>query len=338
MKRNILILITFLVGLLIFSACQSKPHIGLLVDNLQQERWKKDMALFEEKVKELGGTSEVRIADSDPDKQLEQAKELIENGVEVLVVIPVNQTKACDIVNYAHKNYVPVISYDRLIKDCNLDYYVSTDNIAIGEMQAEYLTKIKPSGNYGIIGGSKVDNNAYLLNLGQLNILQPLIEKGDINIVFSQFTNSWSLHEGYEIINEFITKNADIQLDAIIAGNDALAAGAISALKEHNLDGDVLIAGQDADIAAIRSIVAGDQTMTVYKPIEAMAYTAADAAIKISKGIAPSNMNITVHNGKRLVPAILLKAQIVHKQNIDLTVISEGFIEETELEKNGKTK
>ncbi len=330
MQKKINILAALLMGLIIFSSCTHKPHIGLLMDSFNQERWKKDKKLFEEKVIELGGTCEVLIANSDTDTQLKQAQEMIDNGVEVLVVIPVNQEKAGDIVKLAHQNYVPVISYDRLIRNCNLDYYISTDNIAIGELQADYLTKIKPVGKYGIIGGSTVDNNAYLLNLGQMNVLQPLVEKGDIEIVFNKFTNSWSLHEGYEIIKEYLS-TPGAELDAIIASNDVLAQGAISALKEFNLAGSVLVAGQDADIAAIRNIVGGNQTMTVYKPIESLAFAAADAAVKISNGEAPSNMNITVNNGKRLVPAILLKAQIVHKQNINLTVVSEGFIKEEEI-------
>ncbi len=330
MQKIINTLAALLMGLIIFSSCTHKPHIGLLMDSFNQERWKKDKKLFEEKVKELGGTCEVLIANANTDTQLKQAQEMIDNGVEVLVVIPVNQEKAGDIVKLAHQNYVPVISYDRLIRNCNLDYYISTDNIAIGELQADYLTKIKPVGKYGIIGGSTVDNNAYLLNLGQMNVLQPLVEKGDIEIVFNKFTNSWSLHEGYEITKEYLS-TPGAELDAIIASNDVLAQGAISALKEFNLAGNVLVAGMDADIAAIRNIVGGNQTMTVYKPIESLAFAAADAAVKISNGEAPSNMNITVNNGKRLVPAILLKAQIVHKQNINLTVVSEGFIKKEEI-------
>jgi D-xylose ABC transporter substrate-binding protein len=334
MKKLPILLTIIFLGLLMITGCKHKPTIGLLVDNLVRERWEKDMTLFEKQVNELGGTCMISIADSDPDKQLEQAKEMISKGVEVLVVIPVNQEKAADIVAYAHNNYVPVIAYDRLIKNCNLDYYISTDNIKVGELQAEFLTKIKPIGKYGIIGGSTVDHNAYLLNLGQMNILQPLIEKGDIEVVFNQYTKTWSLHEGYEITNNYLNTNGSV--DAIIAGNDALADGAISALKEHNMDGHVLVAGQDADINAIRNIVAGNQTMTVYKPIESLAYAAANAAIKISEGTAPSNMNITIHNGKRLVPAILLDAQVVHRQNINLTVISEGFIQEQDLSNEKK--
>ncbi|MGQ1786691.1 MULTISPECIES: sugar ABC transporter substrate-binding protein [unclassified Saccharicrinis] len=326
---KILLILAF--GILIVTSCKNKPKVGLLMDTLERERWKKDMKLIEEKVVELGGTCVVAIADSDPDKQEDQAKEMIANGVEVLIVVPVDSKKAGNIVRYAHKNYVPVISYDRLIKDCNLDYYISTDNIAVGELQANYLTKIKPKGKYGIVGGSVIDNNAYLLNLGQMNVLQPLVERGDIEIVFSKFSDTWSLHEGYKITNDYLT-NVDTALDAVIAGNDAIAAGVISALKEHNMDGRVLVAGQDADIEAIRNIAGGIQTMTIYKPIESMAFAAANAAIKIADGEAPSNMNLTVNNGKRLVPAILLPAQIVHRQNIKMTVVSEGFIAAEDIE------
>jgi D-xylose ABC transporter substrate-binding protein len=332
MKRSLKIFGLFIFLLSLISSCKKQPCIGLLMDNLTAERWEKDMRLFEKNIKELGGTCFVSIADSDPEKQLKQAADLISKGAEVLVVIPVNQEKAGDIVRYAHKKRIPVISYDRLIKNCNLDYYISTDNIAIGELQAEYLTKIKPQGKYGIIGGATIDNNAYLLNLGQMNVLQPLVEKGDIDIVFNEFTQTWALHEAYEITSKYLQNEKTIP-DAIIASNDNLAAGAISALKEHNLAGKVLVAGMDADIQAIRNIVGGNQTMTVYKPIESLAYAAADAAIKISKGIAPSNMNITINNGKRLVPAILLPAKIVHKQNIKMTVISEGYIEEEDITK-----
>ncbi|WP_075590131.1 sugar ABC transporter substrate-binding protein [Labilibacter marinus] len=312
-------------GLFLLTGCNQKPQIGLLMDTLAQERWEKDMTLIEKHIEEMGGICTVAIADSDPDKQLQQAKELIENGAEVLIVIPVDSKKAGDIVRYAHQHYVPVISYDRLIKDCNLDYYISTDNIAIGELQANFLTKIKPTGKYGIVGGPTLDNNAYLLNLGQMNVLAPFVEKGDIEIVFNKFSSDWSLHEGYNITKDYLT-NTDTALDAVIASNDALAAGVISALKEHNMAGRVLIAGQDADKEAIRKIVGGDQTITIYKPIESMAYAVANAAIKISDGIAPSNMNLTEHNGKRLVPAILLPAQVVHRQNIKMTLESDNFV------------
>jgi len=299
------------------------------MDNTSLERWKKDKELFVKAAKELGAIPIIKVADSDPDVQYKQAVELINEGVDVIVVIPCDLVKACEIVKVAHADDIPIISYDRLIKQCNVDYYVSTDNINIGELQADYLSKVSPVGNYALISGPTTDNNAFLLHLGWLNILQPLIDKGDINIVINKFTDFWLPDESYRLMKEYFKTGGTV--DAIIAGNDALATGAIMALKEFGYDGKVLVAGQDADINAIRNIVAGIQTITIYKPIESLVHTAVDAAIKIADGTAPSNLNITVNNGKKLVPAILLKAQVVTRQNIKMTVISDGYITEKEL-------
>ncbi|MBI9062124.1 MAG: substrate-binding domain-containing protein [Marinilabiliaceae bacterium] len=328
MRKRVKYLV-WLMAVLLLVGCQQKPKVGFLMDTLTIERWKKDKALFEEKVHELGGIPFVEVADSDPDMQLKQAQKLIDEGIEVLVIIPVDLQKAGEIVKLAHRNYIPVISYDRLIKDCMLDYYIATDNIHIGELQADYLTKIKPKGKYALIGGATTDNNAYLLHLGWMNVLQPFIEKGDIEIVVNEFSRYWLPDEAYQILTAYMSENSDI--DAIICGNDALASGAIMALREYEKDGRVLVAGQDADIQAVRNIVSGSQTITIYKPIESLAFAAANAAIKISDGEAPSNMNITVNNGKRLVPAILLQAQVVNRQNIKMTVISEGYLGEKEI-------
>jgi D-xylose ABC transporter substrate-binding protein len=299
------------------------------MDNTSLERWKKDKELFEKTAKEFKADVIIKVADSDPELQLKQAEELIDDGVDVLIVIPCDQSNSRKIVKKAHAANIPVISYDRLIKNCNVDYYVSTDNIGVGEMQADYLSKISPVGNYALITGPTTDNNAFLLHLGWLNVLQPFIDRGDIKVVIDEYTNFWLPDESYKIMKSYLENGGKV--DAILAGNDALAAGAIMALKEYNYDGKVLVAGQDADVNAIRNIVAGVQTITVYKPIESLVYAALNAAVKIANGQAPSNLNITVNNGKKLVPAILLKSQVVNRQNIKMTVISEGFISEKEL-------
>nr|WP_321410537.1 substrate-binding domain-containing protein [uncultured Carboxylicivirga sp.] len=328
MKR-IGIALLWIIFVILITGCNQKPKIGFLMDSLNNERWKKDKELFVQKVEELGGTAIVEIANTDPEKQILQAQELIDQDIDVLVVVPVDLQKAAEIVKLAHRNYVPVISYDRLIKDCNLDYYISTDNIHVGELQANYLTKISPQGKYALISGPKSDYNAYLLHLGWMNILQPLIDKGDIEIVVDEFSNFWLPDEAFRIMTAYLKTSE--QVDAIICGNDALASGVIIALKDAHKEGTVLLAGQDANIQAVRNIVAGNQTITIYKPIEALAFAAANAAMKIADGEAPSNMNITVNNGKRLVPAILLEASVVNRQNIKMTVISEGFMGESEV-------
>ena len=330
MKRNYLLYalsLIFVLGLM--TGCNSKTKIGILMDNTSLERWKKDKELFEKTAKDLKAEAIIKVADSNPELQLKQAEELISEGVDVLIVIPVDLAKSREIVKKAHDENIPVISYDRLIKNCNVDYYVSTDNISVGELQADYLSKISPVGNYALITGPTTDNNAFLLHLGWLNVLQPFVDKGDIKIVVDEFTDFWLPDESYRMLKEYLEGGGKV--DAVLAGNDALAAGAIMALKEFDYDGKVLVAGQDADVNAIRNIVAGVQTITIYKPIESLVYAALDAAVKISDGKAPSNMNITVNNGKKLVPAILLKSQVVNRHNIKMTVISEGFISEKEL-------
>ena len=323
---HLLLLLVFLTG------CNNKPKIGFLMDTLEIERWNKDKALFIEKVEALGGIPIVEVAEGDPALQVEQAKKLLKKGVDVLVVIPVDLDKAREIVNIAHQKKIKVISYDRMIKNCKVDYYISTDNINIGEIQADYLSRIMPRGRFALVGGSRTDYNAFLLHLGWMNVLQPLIERGDIQIVLEEFSNAWTHDEGYRIINDFLNKNPE-GVDAVIAGNDALASGVIKALDDHGMVKRVLVAGQDADVEALRNILAGYQTITVYKPIEALTNASAEVAMQIAQDQKPTGIGATVNNGKRLVPSVLLPSQVVHKNNIKMTVVSEGFVTEQEIYK-----
>ncbi|MCG6188834.1 sugar ABC transporter substrate-binding protein [Maribellus maritimus] len=321
-----LITIIFLV-VFVLNGCEKKQNdevkVGFLIHALDKERWENDRDFFVEKVQELGGTVEVRIAENDAGKQLEQAKELLANGVDVLVIVPVDQFAAADIVNEAHTKDVKVISYDRLIKNCKLDFYVSTDNVEIGALQADYLTKIRPTGNYALIGGARSDNNSQFLYLGQMNVLQPLVEKGDIKIVYNEFTNAWEEEEGYEQTKNLLSETDKV--DAIIAGNDAIALGSIKALTEAGKEEQVLVAGMDADLKNLQEIVAGHQTCTIYKPYEKLAATAAELATKLGRSEECERTFQTISNGEMLVPTVFHEAMIVNKENLKLTVISEGY-------------
>lgn len=319
--------------ILFLNGCTEKQkeslEVGFLIHAFDKERWENDKDFFVKKVEELGGTVNVQIADNDADKQLQQAKKLLANGIDVLVVVPVDQFAAAEIVKEAHAKNIKVISYDRLIKNCKLDYYVSTDNVDIGTLQADYLTTIKPTGNYALIGGALSDNNSQHLYLGQMNVLQPLVDKGDITIIYNEFTDAWEENEGYEHTQNILKLNEKI--DAIIAGNDAIALGAIKALREAGKAGEVLVAGQDADLINLQEIVVGNQTCTVYKPYEKMASTAAEIAMKFANCEECENTFQTISNGEILVPAIFHNASIVNKGNLKLTVISEGYQKEEEV-------
>jgi len=323
------------LAFLLLNGCNKKQNepveVGFLIHSLDNERWENDRDYFIEKVQELGGTVKVEIADNDASKQLAQAKELITNGVDVLVVVPVDQFAAAEIVNEAHAHDVKVISYDRLIKNCKLDYYVSTDNVKIGELQASYLNRIKPVGKYALIGGAKGDNNSKFLYLGQMNELSPLVERGDIKIVYNEFTDEWGESEGYEHMKKILKIAPDI--DAVIAGNDAIAMGAIKALREAGKEGKVLIAGMDADLANLQEIVAGHQTCTIYKPYDKMATTAAELAVKLGSMEECERTFQTISNGEVLVPTVFYEGMVVNRENLKLTVISEGYQKEEEVYK-----
>ncbi len=332
MKKLYVLISMVLMALIFFSGCDSNKQlkVGLLIHDLEKERWENDRDYFVEKVQELGGAVLLEVANNDAAKQLEQAKLLLKKGVDVLVVIPVDQFAAAEIVKLASDKNIKVISYDRLILNCKLDYYVSTDNVEIGEIQAEYLTTIKPTGDYAIVGGAQRDHNSQFLYLGQMNVLQPLVDKGDINIVYNEFTEAWSEEEGYKHTLAMLEKT-DGEVDALIAGNDAIASGVIRALKEAGIEKNILVAGMDADLKNLHEIIKGNQTCTIYKPIQKMATTAAQIAIKLAKCEECEKTYQTVSNGEMLVPSVLHNAMVVNSENLKLTVISEGYQKEEEV-------
>jgi D-xylose transport system substrate-binding protein len=322
MKTQIISL--FLLAGIIFSNCTPRqPRIGLLVHSFESQRWQNDQKYFVDAVEQLGGIALVKMADNNAEKQIAQAKELINKGAMVLVIIPVDQVSARKIVALAHKKDIRVIAYDRLINNCRLDYYVSTDNVRVGEIQAQYLTKIKPTGNYALLGGPPNDNNSRMIYIGQMNVLQPFVERNEIKIAFRQFANFWTTDEGYRLAKASLDSTGN-KLDAIICGNDAMAIGAIKALKERGLNGKVSVAGQDADMLNIQEIMKGNQSVTVFKRIKTMASTAAELATHLAKGEPIDPYLSTISNGERLVPSYLVDAVSVNEGNVEMTVIAEG--------------
>lgn len=300
-----------------------KIVVGFSMDTLKEERWQRDKDLFEAKVKELGAEVKTLAANGDDAAQLNQAEQLISEGVDVLVVVPHNAEATAAIVDKAHKEGIKVISYDRLIKNADVDYYVSFDNVRVGEMQAKEIVKQAPTGNYVYIGGADTDNNAHLFREGAMNVLKPLEEKGDIKIVYDQFSKDWKPEEALKNMENALTANKN-NIQAVIAANDGTAGGAIQALAAQGLAGKIPVSGQDAELAALQRIVEGTQTMTVYKPIHAIATKAAEIAVAVAKG-EKIETDQKIPNGKIDVPSILLDPIAVTKENVLDTVIKDGF-------------
>jgi len=296
--------------------------IGFSLGTLREDRWPKDSELFVKAVEGLGATVSVFFADNDKAKQLSQAENLILQGVNVLVVVPQDAVAAGSIVEMAHKAGIKVIAYDRLIKDSNLDYYISFDNEKVGEFEAQAVLDHVSRGKIAYIGGSSDDNNSILLKEGAMRLLGPKVKSGDITIVVDSFTLDWKPEEAYKTMKAYLEVNKTI--DGVVAANDGTAFGVIQALKEYGLAGKVPVSGQDAEMGACQRVVAGTQTATVYKSINLIASKAAQMAVAIAKGEKVVT-NTTINNGKIDVPAYFLTPVAVTKENMMQTVIKDGY-------------
>jgi D-xylose transport system substrate-binding protein len=297
--------------------------IGFLMDSLKVERWQTDLEKFQKRAAELGAEVLAETAEGDDELQLQQAQKLLAAGVKALVLVPHDADKAARIVNAAKAAKVPLLCYERLVRNPDVSLFIGVDASAVGHLQAFSLSQLAPKGNYVLIGGSPADGNAILLHDEQMRVLKPLADRGDIRIVSDTWTKDWDPSEAYAHMSAAIdSANGDIA--AVVASNDGTAGGAIQALEEHRLAGKVLVSGQDADLAAIIRILDGTQTMTVYKRLGSQAKLAAEAAVGAATG-RPVKTTSAFTVGDKTIPAIFLTPVVVTKGNVKETVIKDGF-------------
>ena len=264
----------------------------------------------------------MQSANANEAKQIAQIENLIAQNVDVLVIVPFNSKVLGNAIASAKKKGIKVVSYDRLILNADVDGYVTFDNVKVGEMQAQGVVKLAPKGNYFLLGGAATDNNARLLRDGQMKVLKPLVDKGDIKIVGQQWTPEWDPSKAQSIVENVLTANSN-NIQGIVASNDGTAGGAIQALAGQKLAGKVPVSGQDADLAGVRRVAEGTQAMTVYKPIKVIASTAAEMAVDLVKGTAPK-FTTKLNNGKKDVDTVLLTPTMLTKDTLDV-VINDGF-------------
>jgi D-xylose transport system substrate-binding protein len=308
-----------------------RVRLGFSMDTLKEERWQRDKEHVEQYAREAGADLEVQVANGDDAAQTKQCETMLTKGVDVLIVAPHNGVAAAAIVQMAKQRGVPVISYDRLIRNSDVDLYVSHQVEKMGEMQGKYALDHMPRGNYVLIGGAQTDNNALLLRKGQLNVLQPAIDRGDVKIISDLYARDWLASEAQRITEDALTR-AGGKVDAIVASNDGTAGGAIAGLPP-NLVGKVLVTGQDAALDAVQHIVEGKQTMTIYKPIKPLAKSAVESALKLARG-ETLDARDRINNGKIDVPAILQEPQIVDRENVMQTVVADGYHKFEDVYKN----
>ena len=304
------------------------PKIGFSIDDLRLERWTRDRDYFTQAAEKLGAKVFVQSANASEQRQIAQIENLISRGVDVLVIVPYNATVLNNAVREAKKAKIKVVSYDRLILNADVDAYISFDNKAVGELQAQSIVALKPKGNFYLLGGAPTDNNAKMLREGQMKVLQPLIDKGDIKVVGSQWVKDWSASAAMSIVENALTANGN-KIDAVIASNDATAGGAIQALASQKLAGKVPVSGQDADLAGVRRVIAGTQSMTVYKPLKQIASNAALLSVQLVRNEKPA-FNAQLNNGFKQVNTMLLKPILLNKQNVEL-LVKDGFYTQAQL-------
>lgn len=312
-------------------AADDSMVIGLSVGTVTDERWQRDINYFNDKAEEFGFELVVQSADNDSQKQVSQCENLISSGVDVLIIQALDSDAAGVIANTAKEEGVPTIAYDRLIKNGDVDFYVTFDNVKVGEVQAQFVIDNAPTGNYIWLKGDQADNNAHLVYEGHKNVVQKYIDNGDIKIVAEQWCDGWMPDNALMHVENALTMaNNDIQ--GILAPNDGTAGGAIQALEAQGLAGQVPIAGQDADIAACQRIVEGLQTGTVYKPTPKLNNVIIDMAIALANGEDVKTVVTEdrgawgkTDNGFKEVDSYFIDVVAVDIDNMMETVIADGF-------------
>ncbi len=307
--------------------------IALLLPESKTARYEsQDRPQFEKKVKELCSDCEVVYSNAgqDPAKQQQQAEAAVTQDVKVMVLDPVDAASAGAIVQRAKQADIPVVSYDRLITDADIDYYISYDNEKVGKLQADTLTKkLKEDGNATgpvvQINGAPTDNNAKLFKKGATDAFKA----SGVKVAKSYDTPDWSPDKAQQEMDQAITAIDKDGFNGVYAANDGTAGGAIAAMKGAGIDPETKpTTGQDAEVAAVQRIIAGEQYMTVYKDVTVSeAPKAAEIAVALAKGEdVPSGLvNQQVDNGQKKVPSVVLDPVAVTKENINDTIIKDGF-------------
>lgn len=305
--------------------------IALLLPETKTARYEShDRPLFEKKVKALCPECQVIYSNADQNaaKQQDQAEAALTNGARVLVLDPVDSASASAIVARAKQSKVPVISYDRLIVNADVDYYISFDNEKVGKLQGQALVdKLhadgKTSGTLVMINGSPTDNNAKLFKAGAHSV----IDGSGFTVGAEYDTPDWSPDKAQQEMEQAITRFGKGDIVGVYAANDGTAGGAIAAMKAAGVTPLPPVTGQDAELAGIQRVLSGEQYMTVYKAIKPEAETAAELAVALVRGQQPEAGKVPakVNNGKKDVPSILLTPVVVTKDNVKSTVVADGF-------------
>lgn len=300
----------------------AKPvRIGFVLATMNEERYAKDKQYFTDFAKSQGAVVEFAACDDKVDVQAAKVETLLSKKIDALVVQPVNGETAGTLVAAAKRDGVPVIAYDRIIRNADIDLYVTQDSFRVGTLQAEAAVRATHGkGNYVILMGEAGHSVAEEITRGVLSVLE---KHPGIKVVLKQNHPGWSTALALATVENTLTRlKNDVQ--AILANNDGMAMGAIKALSEQKLAGSVFVAGADADLSSVKDIIAGKQSMTVLKGIRPLAEAAVKGAIELAQRKVPTH-DAQTHNGKKSVFVVSTPVYEVNKSNIQKQVVEYGF-------------
>ncbi len=301
---------------------EEKIRIGFSIDTLALERWQRDLDVFMNKVRELGGEVIVQNAGNSVETQMAQLEYLMQRKVDTVVIVPKERNSLGNVIKKIRDKNIEVISYDRLISNADISLYISVNTEHVGKLMAQQFIKNGVGKRWQLILGPNEDYNMTLMLKGIENSIQG---KG-INIQGIFYTDGWNYDLSYGAAVSLLTESEPP--DAIICGNDAVAGSVLSAIDDYCPGRHIPICGQDADIAACQDIVRGRQDFTIYKPITELAEKAAECAVRLAQGDTAdyiAGYDATIDNGFKEIPVLWLEPEIATKENIDEVVIKSGF-------------
>ena len=301
-------------------------------DATTSARWEtQDLPAFKAKVEELApGTEVIASTASTDEEMLQQAESAITQGAQVIVINPITADGSLPVVDLAKREQIPVLAYEGLIENAELDGYITFNNEKVGELQAQYIAdNVDEGATIAIMNGAQVCTACIAFKVGAHKVFDPLADSGALKIGYEADTPDWLPENAQTQTDQALTALGD-DVQGILAANDGLASGVVAALKARQLNGQVVVTGQDATLAGLQSILAGDQTMTVYKALTEQAAAAAEAAVALAKGGAADNLTDSYDNGGFDVPSLFLDPEVIDLSNIK-KVVDDGFVTRDEL-------
>ena len=308
-----------------------RPHrvrLGFSIDTLAMERWQRDVDVFMNKANELGAEVIVQNAGNNIDEQNRQIHYLGEKDVDVVVIVPKEADKLSTSIQYLKSKNIPVVSYDRLIRNCDVDLYITVDCYEVGRLMANGMINRTSRRNWYCILGAKEDFNMTMLTTG----LRQALMGRNINIENIFYSENWNYDLSYQHMQNLLASKKVPEV--ILCGNDAIAVSVLQALREYGINSHIPICGQDADIAGCQNVLKGSLDFTIYKPITELAASAAELAVQLGKSKdAASLPGVTekINNGEKDVPVFWLKPALVDKNNIEEIIINSGFHSKSEI-------